>query len=166
MNPWLYVFLISLTLFLLLFDIHTLKQNLWAGFVCIAYQTGLELVFNKENFMHFLRVGEGLPKSIVFSNTINIFYIGIVFTMGILFVQFLPRNYILQIAHASIWLFYFRLMSYIAQQNNMIEFVYWNAWKYIHIVPGNMLALAWLKNIISGRDIKEKDEAIGRNFIK
>ncbi len=34
MNPWLFVFFVSVLIFLLLVDCHTFKLNVWAGVIC------------------------------------------------------------------------------------------------------------------------------------
>jgi hypothetical protein len=164
MNPWLYVFSLSLILFCFLVDRHTLIHNLWAGFVCVVYQLGLNIVAHRINYFHYMRVDEGFPKIIVFANSINIFFLGIAFMMGILFVQFLPRNYFLQLIHASVWLIFFRLMYQISEQNNMIEFIYYDVWRPGQVIPANMLALAWLKNILKGG--RNQHEDFGRNSVE
>lgn len=166
MNPWLFAFLIGLILFLLLVDRCNLARNLWAGFTCMVFQLRIDMVQEKLNYFHYLRVYEGLTKLMVFSNSVNIFLLGTVFMMGILFVQLLPKNYFLQLIHASVWLILFRLMHQFAEQNNMIEFIYWKVWKYFYIIPAQMLPLAWLKNILDERKKSPRDDYTVRNTIK
>jgi hypothetical protein len=160
MNPWLFIFFISLVLFLFLIDWNTLLKNLWAGIICLVDSLGVNLLAYKINYWHYMKVDEGLPKLFIFSSVINIFDIYICFMMGILFIQFLPKNYFLQLVHASVWTFFFRLMRYIQEQNNMLQFIHWRAWMYIYIVPVNMLALAWVRNIIYERNNKIKNENV------
>ena len=114
-------------------------------------------MFYKLDFIKYLRVDENLPKIILFSGSINIFLLGISFTMGILFVQFLPKNYYLQLLHSAIWMFFFQLMLQIARQNGMIDYIYWKRFMYFNAIPINMLALACINNILNERRLSIKN---------
>jgi hypothetical protein len=151
MIQWIYIFLLSLILFLLLIDWSTLTQNISFGLLCGVHFVGLDILNNKLNYWHYLRTDYSFPKLFIFSNTINIFNIGTVFFMGILFVQFLPKNYFLQ------------LMFQIAEHAKMIQFIHWRTWMYFYIIPLNMLTLVWLKNTIGKRKDKFKYENFNRN---
>ncbi|MCX7924004.1 MAG: hypothetical protein N3B21_18620 [Clostridia bacterium] len=161
MNFWLYVFLISVSVFLLLINWRDLTRNIWAGFVCITHQLSAHILAYKLGYWNYFGVNEGLPNLIVFSNFINIFFLGSAFLMGILFVQFLPKNYFLQLIHSSVWTFFFRLLYYIAEQNGMVQFLHWRTWMYFYIIPVNMLTLAWIKNIFERN--ANKNEDVNRN---
>lgn len=163
MNPWLFILLIGLILFLLLIDWSTFYRNFWVGIVCAVHFLGIDILNTKLEYFRYLIVDNSFRKLFIFSNTINVFNIGVAFLMGILFTQFLPKNYFLQLIHASVWTIFFRLMFQIAEHNNMIQFIHWRVWMYFYIIPVNMLTLAWLKNIIFERDDKAKYENVDRN---
>jgi hypothetical protein len=120
---------------------------------------GVDIINNKLGYWHYLKVGDSFTKLFIVSDTINVFYICTVFFMGILFVQFLPQNYFLQLLHAFVWTIFFRVMFQIAEHAKMIEFIHWRAWMYFYIIPVNMLALAWLKNTFTEREDKYEDIA-------
>ena len=92
MNPWLFVFLVSVVIFILLIDRKTFKVNMLAGLICVLYIFVTNIVAFNENLWVYSKVGQGLPHIFIFINNINIFLLGAIFFMGILFVQFLPQK--------------------------------------------------------------------------
>lgn len=160
MNQWMYASFISIIVFLVLCDWNRFIHNLWVGIVCISFQFGMHILVDKTGYWDYLKVNEGLPNWIVFSGFINIFFLIIVFTMGMLFIQFLPRNYYLQLIHACVWTFFYRLLFQIAEQNNMIRFHHWKVWMLFYAIPVNMLALAMLKNTFFLKGEKRKNDVI------
>lgn len=146
MNPWLYVFLISVLIFFLVVDWRSLRENLWAGLLCMVHYLVMSPLQDKINMMKYLRVNEGLPDIPIFANQINIFHAGIGFTMGILFVQLLPKNFYLQFIHAGVWIASFQTMIFLSGQNHMIAFIHWRPLLLFWIIPTQTLALTWLKN--------------------
>jgi hypothetical protein len=160
MNPWLYSSIISIIVFLVLCDWNSFIRNLWAGIICFLFQLGLHILVDKMDYWDYLSVNEGLPNWIVFSGSINIFFLIIAFTMGMLFIQFLPHNYYLQLIHACVWTFFYRLLFHIVEQNNMIHFHHWKVWMFYYAIPVHMLSLAMLKNTFFQKGEKSKNEVI------
>jgi hypothetical protein len=163
MNLWLYTSIVSFMVFLSLVDWKSITRNLWAGFICMAYQLAIHIMVHKLDYWYYKKVDYGMPNLIIFSNFLNIFFISIAFTMGILYVQFLPRNLFLQLIHAAVWTFFFRLAYYIAEQNSLIIFIHWKSWMYFYIIPINFIALAWIKNTSQERIEIVSNENYGRN---
>lgn len=166
MNSWLYAFIISILVFLLIIDWHTFTRNLWAGLISMIYTFGINTIAYKLNYWNYLRVNEGIPKLILFPEYINIFFLAISFTMGIIFVQVLPKNYFLQLIHAFVWTLFFRLLLGIAEQYGIVHFFHWKVWMFFYIIPVNILALVWLKNTISERVDTAQNESSDRNTTK
>ena len=84
MNPWLFTFLVSLILLVLLIDRKQITENIYGGILsAIFMQAESILATNLELFKYNL-VPLNMPDFRLFSNTINIFFTGIAFNMGIL----------------------------------------------------------------------------------
>lgn len=151
MNPWLFAFLTGLIVFVLPNNRQTFLCNLWAGLVCMLFQLGISIIAQKLDLWNYLKVNSGIPGFLQFPEYLNVFFLGISFLMGMLYVQFLPVNMILQLINAAVWTFFFRMLFQIAVWNGMIDFNNWRVWMYYYIFPTNMLALAWVKNTFFGR---------------
>lgn len=146
MNLWVFIFFISLVIFAVLTDWRKISVNIWGGVIAAALQLVQNLVAHSLNFWKHYKVAEELPNTLIFSNWLNIFIVGVAFTMGTLFLQFLPRNMILQLIHAGAWMFFFRLLHEIGRQFDLIYHISWSVWGGVQAIPTQFLLLAWFKN--------------------
>lgn len=157
MNPWVFVFFISIIVFISLIDWRSISVNIWGGIIAAVLQLIQNIIAYSLNLWKHYRVAEGLPQSIIFSDYINIFIIGIAFTMGVIFFQFLPQNLILQFIHAIGWIFFFRLLHQITADFELINHVNWSIWATANLIPVHMLSLAWVKNSFFNRKFKVRN---------
>lgn len=145
MNPHLYTFIISLLLLLLLIDLKKLHINIYGGIIAALYKVLHNVLAYDLNLWKHHKVNLYLPDSIFFSDSMNVFIIGIAFTMGILFLQYLPQNLSLQFLHAFLWTSFYVLLKYLCVKYNILTYMNFRLYMSSHILIF-LLSLAWFKN--------------------
>jgi hypothetical protein len=128
--------------FFLLVDWKRLYINIWGGILaCI-----LQLIHDTEqgtlNNYHFIDVGIWVFKSSFF------FTFGIVFTMGILFSQFVPRNMKLRIVHVIAFAIGLLIFEYLVVSNGMLIHIHYS---YLLSLADNLMVMAtlsWTKSFV------------------
>lgn len=144
MNPWIYVFLISLVILLMLLDRKGLSVNIYGGLIAASYKLVQNLLAKELELWEFYGVNWNLPPLGLFSDRLNIFTVGIAFTMGVLFLQFLPGNLYLQLVHSVIWTLLFVLFKYIMTVFDLLTYTNFSIVMSSHVLLF-MLSLAWFK---------------------
>lgn len=128
--------------FFLLVDLKKFYINVWGGIAaCI-----LQLIHDTEqdflNNYHVYDAGIWLLKSSVF------FTFGVVFTMGVIFLQFIPQNKILKIIHVLVFAIGFLVFEYIVINNEMLKYIHFS---YLLSLADNILVmatLAWTRSFV------------------
>lgn len=126
----------------LLIDWKVLHINIWGGIAaCI-----LQLIHDTEqdimNNFHVFDTGIPIMKSSLF------FTFGVVFTMGIIFLQFLPQNKILKIIHLLAFSIGFLVFEYLAIKNGMLKYIHYNIWISFLDDVFVLATLAWTKSFV------------------
>jgi len=155
MNQHLYSFLISFTLFIFLLDRRKIHINIYGGIIGAVYQLIQNLIAHYLNLWKYNNVSLFLPNSALFSETINIFTVGYAFTMGCLFLQFLPRNIYLQLFHTLLWGLFYYLSRYIMHKFSVITYIHFSVHFSMNILTF-LFSLVWFNNTFL-RCYKPKD---------
>jgi hypothetical protein len=128
--------------FFLLIDWKKFSINVWGGIAaCILqliHDTEQEIIGN----YHVHHAGIWILKSSAF------FTFGIVFTMGVVFLQFMPQNKILKIIHVVAFSVGFLAFEFIALANGLLENVHSH---YLLSLADNilvMVTIAWTKDFV------------------
>jgi hypothetical protein len=142
LNKWFFSFVIGWIAFLLLVDWSKLHINVWGGIISSIIQLLHDSNADKHNFYHAHDAGIWIFKSSAF------FTFGLVFTMGVVFLQFLPRNPKLQLIHITGLSTGLLLFELIAVNNGLIEHDIWNYWGSFWDNVLVLGALAWMKLLV------------------
>jgi len=118
-DKWFFSFVIGWLVFILLVDRRTLSRNIWGGFMAVFFEyiedglySAQKLYFFKNAFLPVF----GIPVFFTF---------GVVITMGILYVQFTPKNPDLQMLHLIVFSLVFLVFEYIVTVNDMLVTPFW-----------------------------------------
>jgi len=141
-NKWFYSFIVGWILFFALVDWNRLNRNLWGGiYVCI-------LQLFQDNLAHVANIYIITDVGIRLIYTSAFFTFGIIFTMGVLFVQYLPRSPKLQLLHISAFVLGFLVFEYTVHRAGLLHYKHWSLvasfWDDILILT----SLAWIKKFI------------------
>ncbi|MGI6778454.1 MAG: hypothetical protein ACOX7R_10700 [Acetivibrionales bacterium] len=142
LNKWFYTFVVGWIVFLLLIDWSTIRQNIWSGIAAI----GLELW--QDASAHNVGMYHMLDRGISLFNVSAFLTFGIVFTMGVLFFQFLPMNPKLQLIHLVVFSIGFMIFEFILIEYGVLFEPHWgiSASFFDNIII--MGTLVWLKHFI------------------
>ncbi|MTI79264.1 MAG: hypothetical protein FH758_00060 [Firmicutes bacterium] len=118
MPEWIAVFISSWLMFFILVDKSRLKYTILGGITAMILQlivdtgaSGIGLYSVKSGY----KLGGGSA----------LFTFGAVLTMGILFVQYIPKNRWLKVAHIIVTATLFLGMEYLLVQRNLIIYTHW-----------------------------------------
>ncbi len=103
MNPWLFSFLISVVLLLTLVQWKAISTNIHGGILSAIYMFVDVTMGDRLNLFEYRYVGLNLPQWQLFSDSTNVFLVGIAFNIGILILQFLPARPGWQLIYLVIW---------------------------------------------------------------
>lgn len=103
MNPWLFSFLISVVLLLLLARWKEISVNIHGGILSAIYMFVDVTIGDRLNLFEYRYVGLNLPQWPLFSDRTNVFLVGIAFNIGILILQFLPARPGWQMVYLVVW---------------------------------------------------------------
>jgi len=141
-NKWFFSFIVGWILFFALVDWNRLKRNLWGGiYVCI-------LQLFQDNLAHVANIYIITDVGLRLIYTSAFFTFGVIFTMGVLFVQYLPRSPKLQLVHISAFVLGFLVFEYTVHRAGLLHYKHWSLvasfWDDILILT----SLAWIKKFI------------------
>jgi hypothetical protein len=94
------------------------------------------------NLYHFNDAGIWILKSSAF------FTFGAVFTMGVIFIQFIPRNPMLKIIHTLVYAVGLLAFEYIMITNRVLKHVNYSYWLSLADNLVVMSTLAWTKSFV------------------
>ncbi|NLN64163.1 MAG: hypothetical protein GX144_01915 [Clostridiaceae bacterium] len=114
MNPWLFSYMVSLMLLILLIDWKQISVNLVGGTLSAVFMLADVFLGNKYGLFTFKYVGLHLPDWNLFSDRFNVFFVGLAFNIGILIMQLLPKKMEWQLIYSVIWGFFLYLFLYLA----------------------------------------------------
>ncbi len=129
MKEWLTTFTASWLIFLLLVDKKQLKYILWGGVCAMILQLIIDTGAAKMNLYH-VSAGVKLGGGSAF------FTLGAVLTMGTLFVQYIPQNRWLKVAHIIATATLFLAFEQLLVSRNIISHTYWG------------MAASWFTNVL------------------
>ncbi|MBM7856189.1 hypothetical protein JOC37_002622 [Desulfohalotomaculum tongense] len=119
MADWITTFIMSWVIFILLVDIKRLKYTLWGGITTILLQLIVDTGADKMGIYE-------VSGPVKLGGTPAFFTFGIALTIGILFVQFIPINRWLKIAHIVVTATLFLGLEYLLVQRHLINYFHWN----------------------------------------
>lgn len=119
-NKWFFTFITGWVIFLFLADWKTLHKNLWGGIISCM----LELW--EDSLAYTMGIYFFLEKGLEILNVSAFFTFGITFTIGILFVQFIPENPVLQIIHLLVFAIGFVIFEEIVKYGGVLITPHWN----------------------------------------
>lgn len=141
-SGWFYSFIIGWVALLLLIDWHSFKKNIWGGIVCSIlelYQDGIAVHFG---LYRLHNVGIYLLGTSVF------FTLGIAFTMGVLFMQYLPGNNKLQLIHILVFSNGFLLFEFLVAKYGLLTHIHYSYALSFFLNILIMGSLAWFKQLV------------------
>jgi len=129
MDEWIITFALGWLMFLLMVDKARLHRTVWGGITAVVLQLivdteasnlGLYTIISKYH------LGGGS----------TLFTFGVVFTMGTLFVQFIPTNNWLKVAHILVIATLFLALEYLLEYRSILVYHYWH------------MGASWFTNIL------------------
>jgi hypothetical protein len=118
--PWVIIFIMSWLLFFIFIDYSRLKDNIAGGVLSIGLATIVDSGaqhLQLYKFCNLIIPWIGLPAPYIF---------GPIFTMGILFIQFVPRNKWLQFLHILIFALIFAAVDYLTVLVQVAKYFHWH----------------------------------------
>jgi len=145
MNPWLFSFLVSLVLLVLLINFEQIKMNLYGGIISAFFMQIETILAEKLGLFEYNLVSLNMPDIFLFSDTVNIFFTGIAFNMGILAAAFHPRKMGFQLIHGFLWSLFLVGFNVLADAFGLVDYI---RFKPFFVVRQFLLFLflAWMKN--------------------
>jgi len=145
MNPWLFSFLVSFVLLVLLADWKQMNKNVYAGILSAAFMQAETLLAAKLGLFEYNLVSENLPDMFLVSNSVNIFLTGIAFNMGILIAGFHPGKMGCQLLASLGWALFLIAFNYMLDIFGLVNYL---RFKPYFVVRQFLLFLflAWIKN--------------------
>lgn len=119
-NKWFFTFITGWIVFLFLADRKSLLKNIWGGIICCILQLWEDSLAHSMGIYYFMEPGVEILNVSVF------FTFGITFTMGVLFVQFLPADPKLQIVHLLAFNTGFVVFEGLVKHANILITPHWN----------------------------------------
>jgi hypothetical protein len=128
--------------FFLLVDWGKFHVNVWGGIVACILQLLHDIEQVNLNNYYFYDVGIWLFKSSFF------FTFGIVFTLGVIFLQFMPQNMKLKIIHVIVFAVGLVIFEYLVVSNEMLIHIHYSYW--VSFADNLMVTstLLWTKDFV------------------
>ncbi len=142
LNKWFFSFVIGWIIFFALVDFKKININIWGGITAVILQLVHDTEGDISNFYHVHDAGLWILKSSVF------FTFGLVFTMGVIFFQFIPGNWKLKLLHVLVFVAGFLLFEFIVLKNGMLTYVHYNFWLSVADDILVTLTLVWTKGFV------------------
>lgn len=143
-KPWIFAIIISFILFLLLVDWKQLAVNIYGGAIAGFFKLVEGLIAKNVELWKHQGVNLNMHDSIIFSESINIFSVSIALTLGIIFLQYLPRKLGLQFIYSFTWVLFYALFTFILKEYNMLIYIHFRFYMVTHVLLF-FLSLAWFK---------------------
>ncbi|MGI6778453.1 MAG: hypothetical protein ACOX7R_10695 [Acetivibrionales bacterium] len=159
MNPWLFSFIVSFILLIVLFNRRELSINICGGIICAVYMLIDNFFAYSFELFKYNNVDLGMPGSVLFSDFINIFFIGIAFNMGIIFFQLLPERMSLQFLFALVLTIFFGLFKYILMSFGLINYINFRVYFVLRLLL-LFLTLAWFKTFYLKKKLSRISEIV------
>lgn len=142
LNKWFFSFVVGWIVFFALVDFKKININIWGGIAAVI----LQLIHDTEgdilSFYHMNDGGLWILRSSFF------FTFGVVFTMGVVFSQFIPRSPKLKLLHISAFVAGFLFFEFIALKNGMLTYVHYSFWLSVADDILVTLTLVWTKGFV------------------
>jgi len=153
MNPWLFSFLVSFVLMLLLINFRQFQMNLYGGIISAVFMQAESLLAENLGLFEYNFVTLNMPGILLFSDRVNIFFTGIAFCMGVLASAFHPRKMIYQLVHALMWSLFLIGFNVLAAQFDLVDYI---RFKPYFVVRQFLLFLffAWIRNNFALSELK------------
>lgn len=142
LNKWFFSFVISWTVFLLLVDWNTFSRNFWGGIAASILELWQDTIASIVGMYHIQDGGFFLFRAPIFLT------FGAVFTVGVLFLQYLPQNPKLQLLHIIMISAGFAVFEVIVESFGLLIKPHWNLLGSFFDNTIIMGSLAWLKQYI------------------
>ncbi|HEY8422868.1 MAG TPA: hypothetical protein VIL05_14185 [Thermoclostridium sp.] len=145
MNPWLFSFLASVLLFILLADWKQVNINLYGGILSAVFIQAETILAANLGLFEYNLVSLNMPDIFLVSNPVNIFLTGIAFSMGILIVQFYPRKMGYQLLSALVWTLFLTGFNFLLDTFGLVNYLRFKPYFVVRQLL-LFLFLAWIKN--------------------
>lgn len=142
LNKWFFTFVVGWAVFFLLIDWSKIYKNIWGGLVALILELWQDTTAANVGMYYIKAPGIWLLKSSFFLS------FGIVFTMGILFLQYLPKKPLFQLCHIFVFSFGFVIFEITVINYALLEEPHWNRIGSFFDNIIIMAALAWLKQFV------------------
>lgn len=142
LNKWFYSFVVGWILFFILIDWTEFSKNIWGGIVAMVLELWQDGTADKVGLYYMKDRGISLFNIPIF------FTFGVVFTMGVLFIQYLPKNPKLQLIHIIAFASGFLVFELIVTEFGLLVEPHWNHMGSFFDNIIIMGSLVWLKQYI------------------
>lgn len=147
--PWVISAIVSWVVFYVMVDVWQLKRTIFGGIFTIALASLVDWGGQQLNLYKFYDV-------IIPWAGCSIFYkFGPIFTMGVLFTQYLPRSKALQIINILLGSLLYLAMEILIIQTGVAEYIHWHYLASLLVDIGAFTALTWFAttfNLAPGPD--------------
>lgn len=142
LNKWFLSFVAGWIVFFALVDFKKININIWGGIAALILQLVHDTEGTISNFYHIHDAGLWILKSSFF------FTFGLVFTMGVIFSQFIPKNPKLKLLHILIFAAGFLFFELIALKNGMLTYIHYSFSLSVADDVLVTLTLVWTKGFV------------------
>jgi hypothetical protein len=118
--PWIISFIVSWILFFLLTDNKNLKNNIWGGVLALLLASIVDYGGQELNLYNFMDI------IIPWAGCSAFYKFGPIFTMGILFCQYVPRHKWLQTANIFMASILYILLELAIISTGVAKYIHWN----------------------------------------
>lgn len=148
---WAIVFVASWVLFFILARKNQSKLTYLGGVIAIAMQLSIDVN------AHYLGLYYIRQSLIYFHGSPLLFTFGPVFTMAVLFLQYLPHSKWWQLAHIVIFITLFFIFELGVIEMGALEYQHWNHLASLFVDVTVFMALAWYGSVFVQRDSHRAD---------
>jgi hypothetical protein len=141
-NRWFFSFIIGWMVFFILVDWRKLAKNIWGGIAASGLECWQDTTAKVVGMYHMNNTGISILGISIF------FTFGVVFTMGILFLQYIPKSPKLQLIHILVFSFGFIAFESITESYGLMVQTHWNLSGSFFDNIIIMGSLVWLKQYI------------------
>ena len=149
---WIVSFIVSWIVFFMLVDYKLLKKTIAIGFITVVLQLYVDYYAGKYGLYKISNAYITLFDSSAF------FAFGIPFTLGIIFVQYLPRNRSwLKLINVLVWSSLFLAFEMLAIYAGILTYTNWNTFNSFTVNVSAFIILGWIWEMFAGKhNVEEK----------
>jgi hypothetical protein len=136
--PWVISFISSWILFFILVDYKTLRKNIYGGILALLLASIVDYGGQKLELYSFYQI------IIPWAGCSAFYKFGPIFTMGIIFCQYVPRNKWLQVANIFAASSLYIMLEISIISTGVAEYIHWSTFASFLIILLAFCSLTWV----------------------